>query len=198
MEAIKFDDNTGLVLKTIEKTFGGIKSAVYVAKQISFDLDDLIQVGMLGLYHAVERFDASKGFTFSTFAMKYIRGYILNEIDRNHAIKFSISISKEEKMQVNKTMLSIHTKFKSRHEDDEEEILERMIKNDEAFEDEIIHRIDFNSYIECLSEKAQKIVSLRVEGYSFSQIEEFTGITEKNAGKIFNRAKKKIQQEYVV
>lgn len=38
--------------------------------------DDLMQVGSLGLLRAIERFDLSKGYAFSSFAIPYIRGEI--------------------------------------------------------------------------------------------------------------------------
>ncbi|HEY9738788.1 MAG TPA: RNA polymerase sigma factor SigF [Trichocoleus sp.] len=38
--------------------------------------DDLMQVGSLGLIRAIERFDLSKGYAFSSFAVPYIRGEI--------------------------------------------------------------------------------------------------------------------------
>jgi len=37
------------------------------------DLDDLVQEGVLGLMHAAEKFDARKGFHFSTYAAYWIR-----------------------------------------------------------------------------------------------------------------------------
>ncbi len=38
--------------------------------------DDLMQVGSLGLIRAIERFDPTRGYAFSSFAVPYIRGEI--------------------------------------------------------------------------------------------------------------------------
>lgn len=46
--------------------------------------EDLIQEGYLGLIKAVQNFDNSEGFKFSTYAMKVINGYILRAI-RKHS-----------------------------------------------------------------------------------------------------------------
>lgn len=45
-------------------------------RQSSESFDDLMQVGSLGLIRAIERFDLSKGYAFSSFAIPYIRGEI--------------------------------------------------------------------------------------------------------------------------
>jgi RNA polymerase sigma-B factor len=45
-------------------------------RQSNESFDDLMQVGSLGLIRAIERFDLSKGYAFSSFAIPYIRGEI--------------------------------------------------------------------------------------------------------------------------
>jgi RNA polymerase sigma factor for flagellar operon FliA len=44
------------------------------------EIDDLIQVGMIGLTDALSRFDAAQGVMFETFATQRIRGAMLDEL----------------------------------------------------------------------------------------------------------------------
>src|SRR5574343_1291970 len=44
------------------------------------EIDDLVQVGMIGLSDALSRFDASQGVQFETFATQRIRGAMLDEL----------------------------------------------------------------------------------------------------------------------
>ncbi|WP_137894118.1 RNA polymerase sigma factor FliA [Ramlibacter sp. 2FC] len=44
------------------------------------EIDDLIQVGMMGLNDALSRFDAAQGVQFETFASQRVRGAMLDEL----------------------------------------------------------------------------------------------------------------------
>lgn len=44
------------------------------------EIDDLVQVGMIGLADALNRFDAGQGVGFETFAVQRIRGAMLDEL----------------------------------------------------------------------------------------------------------------------
>ena len=44
------------------------------------ELDDLVQVGMIGLTDALSRFDVGQGVQFETFATQRIRGAMLDEL----------------------------------------------------------------------------------------------------------------------
>ena len=58
----------------IERNMGLVVStALKFLKTYGAELEDLIQEGIIGLITAVERFDYTKGFKFSTFAVPYIK-----------------------------------------------------------------------------------------------------------------------------
>ena len=73
------------------------------------ELDDLIQVGMIGLNDALGRFDANQGVMFETFATQRIRGAMLDELrggdwmsrgDRRHQRSIEAAVHKlEQKLQ---------------------------------------------------------------------------------------------------
>lgn len=59
----------------------------------SVELDDLLQVGMMGLLEADKNFDASKGAQFETFARIRIRGAMIDEVRRNSSLPRSVMTS---------------------------------------------------------------------------------------------------------
>jgi RNA polymerase sigma factor for flagellar operon FliA len=73
------------------------------------ELDDLIQVGMIGLNDALSRFDPGQGVQFETFATQRIRGAMLDELrggdwmsrgDRRHQRSIEAAVHKlEQKLQ---------------------------------------------------------------------------------------------------
>ncbi len=59
-----------------------------------FDLDDLYQVGMLGLIQAYDKFDSNFDVKFSSYAYYYIKGEVLKYIRENKTIRVSKDILK--------------------------------------------------------------------------------------------------------
>jgi RNA polymerase primary sigma factor len=64
---IRVEDHLGLVMHLAKRYAGSYQG------QHLLDLEDLYQEGVLGLMHAAEKFDARKGFRFSTYATYWIR-----------------------------------------------------------------------------------------------------------------------------
>lgn len=74
------------------------KNLVYsIAKKYSYnedDLEDLYQVGNIGLYHALENYKEDSMAKFSTYAHFYIKGEILKYLRENRTIKRNYEIDK--------------------------------------------------------------------------------------------------------
>jgi RNA polymerase primary sigma factor len=64
--------NTGLV---------GMTAAEFAKRTTHLDFDDLFQEGILGLIHAIRKFDPDKGYRLTTYATWWIRQYIQRAID---------------------------------------------------------------------------------------------------------------------
>jgi RNA polymerase sigma factor (sigma-70 family) len=78
---------------------GNCRLVISIARKyqnININLSDLIEEGNLGLLKAIDRFDPSKGFRFSTFAIWWIKQSILKSIkDKANIIRIPIHIDKE-------------------------------------------------------------------------------------------------------
>lgn len=62
----------------------------------SLDIEDLQQEGVLGLMHAIKKFDRTKGVRFADYATYWVRDYILKYIDnQSRTIRFPSNISKD-------------------------------------------------------------------------------------------------------
>ncbi len=68
------------------------KIAMYWSARLpaSIELDDLMQVGMIGLIQASESYDASRGAGFGTYASIRIKGAIIDEVRRNDWVPRSV------------------------------------------------------------------------------------------------------------
>tara|TARA_R110002110_G_C13470513_1_gene720879 strand:- start:116563 stop:117267 length:705 start_codon:yes stop_codon:yes gene_type:complete len=61
------------------------KLALYWSARLppSIEIDDLMQVGLMGLIQASENYDASQGASFATYAAIRVKGAMLDEVRRN-------------------------------------------------------------------------------------------------------------------
>lgn len=83
----------------IENNIGLVHSIAKRFKGRGEDYDDLYQAGCVGLIKAVDNFDESKGFLFSTYAVPVIMGEIRRLFRDGGAVKVSRSL-KEKSIKV--------------------------------------------------------------------------------------------------
>ena len=68
----------------------------HVARQLAgrlsteAELDELVSAGTVGLLHAAESFDATRGLSFSTYAVPRIRGDMLDELRRQDPVSRNV------------------------------------------------------------------------------------------------------------
>lgn len=103
----------------------------------SFDRDDLIQAGMMGLLEAIKKYDINKDAAFSTYAVKYILGNVKKEYAKQNTV-----IS-------NKYYQTLIKKVQS----DEESNYEKLAKKYKTTVDNIIIASNFQNRITYLDDE---------------------------------------------
>jgi RNA polymerase sigma factor for flagellar operon FliA len=97
--------DSGALLKQYSPLVRRLAHQMIAKLPANVELDDLIQVGMIGLNDALSRFDASQGVQFETFATQRIRGAMLDELrgndwmsrgDRRHQRSIEAAVHKLE------------------------------------------------------------------------------------------------------
>lgn len=76
----------------IEKNIGLVHSIAGKFADRGIDYEDLVQIGCIGLIKAVDNFDESRGFSFSTYAVPLIMGEIRQHFRDDGTVKVSRSI----------------------------------------------------------------------------------------------------------
>jgi RNA polymerase sigma factor FliA len=97
--------DAGALLKQYQPLVRRLAHQMIAKLPAHVELDDLIQVGMIGLSDALTRFDANQGVQFETFATQRIRGAMLDELrgndwmsrgDRRHQRSIETAVRKLE------------------------------------------------------------------------------------------------------
>ena len=97
--------DSGSLLKQFSPLVRRLAHQMIAKLPANVEIDDLIQVGMIGLNDALARFDPSQGVQFETFATQRIRGAMLDELrgsdwmsrgDRRHQRTIETAVHKLE------------------------------------------------------------------------------------------------------
>lgn len=177
--------------KAQEQLFNNYKQLVsFVARHyflVGGDQDDLIQEGMIGLYKAINTYDATKNVSFGGYAKTLIERQVINAIKSDCALKNSI---------LNQSITLNNQGFVTYDDDDENSIFtipstkdspENLVLSNEGTKD-IAKEI-----IKVLSEYELKVLKLYLKGLNYNDIANKISTTPKSVDNALNRIKNKLQ-----
>lgn len=89
-----------------------LRFVISVAKQYAngVGLEDLVNEGNMGLIKAVERYDETKGFKFISYAVHWIRRYIIEHINSTKAIRLPLN-KVQDVSAINKKIVELEHKY---------------------------------------------------------------------------------------
>ena len=166
-----FNENTGLIYMVIKRFSGR-----------GYDSDELFQIGSIGLLKAIERFDTTSDYAFSTYAVPMIIGEIRRFLRDDNMVHISrkikedarkIAIVREQEQRQHNRSLTVDEVQKLTGLSHEEVVLatEAYTQPEELTEyqpvatiedkEEIINRLLVKQLLDELDERDRKLIVLR-------------------------------------
>lgn len=124
------EDNIGLVWSIVKRYTGR-----------GYEVDDLFQIGSIGLIKAIDKFDLSFNVKFSTYAIPMIQGEIKRFLRDDGIVKVS-RIAKENNWKIKKVVMAFEKKYAKEPTIDEISKLTGLDKSDIIFSMETDITID--------------------------------------------------------
>ncbi len=142
------------------------------------ETDDLVQEGMIGLYHAINEYDLSFGKTFKNFAYLCVRRRIIDAVKK---------AAGQNKTPLNEYISIYDPNFDlfSKEDTPEEHVID--LDNRREF------WVKLNKL---LSDFEFRVVYTYLNGLSYKEICETTGKEMKSVDNALSRAKKKLEREF--
>jgi len=201
-----FDKHFKLIHESVQKFKTlGTKSGL--------DYDDLFQIGAVGLILAYDRFEAERGFRFSTYAKPVIQGTVYRELrDKGRLVKhtrnsFQISshIHKQGLQDESVTTIMNHFNIKR---DLAREALEVTKGSTTSLQKETIDGLDIESllgaeddtsylyiedFVNMLSDRDKHLLSLKLQKKTQREISEQIGVSQVQVSRDLHKIGKRLQ-----
>ncbi len=177
--------------KAQEQLLNSYKQLVsFVARHyflVGGDQDDLIQEGMIGLYKAINTYNAEKNTSFGAYAKTLIERQVINAIKSDSALKNSI---------LNQSFTLNNQGFVSYDEDDESSIF--SIPSTKHSPENLMMSSEHTKSIakeikKVLSDYELKVLKLYLKGLNYNDIAKQISATPKSVDNALNRIKNKLQ-----
>ena len=212
--------NTAAKERLIEENTGLVSMAARRFAASGQDMDDMMQLGYIGLIKAIDRFDASYGVMFSTYAVPMIAGEIRRFLRDDGRIKISRQLKQDVKLlkRIEEEFLQKHGRSPRMSADDISEMLEARTAitatasmDDEAFaasglqepasddeaDDETrrVEIMDMRDMLMRLGEKERSVIIMRYfRDMTQQQTGDRLGISQVQVSRIEKRALKTMRE----
>lgn len=145
---------------------------------LNFEYDDLFQVACIGLIKAVDLFDPSRGFKFSTLAVKVINYEILKHMRKQKKHEQILSLDEPMKGTADFRLLDV-------------------LEDDCNIATEVVEKIQYVGYLDNLKKvsftpKERECIRLRSQGLTQTEIAELLGTNQVQVSRYLKRAKGKV------
>lgn len=179
----KIQEHEGLVHYMIQQVFKSSDKLQYTMSARGIEYDDVFQIGLIGLWQALKTFDESKGIKFGTYASKCIRNKLFRDVIHSLPFKgFPPKIDLKDKVKMSFQL------------DIDERKVKKKCQKISKFENDLIHNMIFDNNRTGLTEREEKVLSMRLDGYTYEQIGEQFGCSKQNINNIGNRMRKKLEK----
>ena len=175
------EDASNILLKKYEPliTREAIK-LLPLCTNLGYELNDLVQEGLIGLNHAIERYHEQSDVLFYTYALKCIKRKMLSTIvtanrNKNRILNESISY------------------------DDEDNMLIKIIKDNSPNPEELIINHDNNQELinkikDSLTDFEDEVFDLLIAGFKYDEIAKILEKDKKSIDNTIQRIKSKIKK----
>lgn len=171
-----FAENQALVRWIVSsKGFGSL------FRQHRMDQEDAIQVASVGLWHACQRFDPTRGIQLSTYAAQCMRGYLLSALDLQ---RFGVRRPVDGGIDLTRFELV-----------GERVDLDRIVEDaapEDAIRNEQVAAV--RAAIAQLPERLGRIIRMRMHGAKLDDIGEAFGFTRERARQLVGKAEERLRR----
>ena len=165
----------------VEKNLPLVASRVRKLNNGFFD-EDLFQEGVMGLIHATDRFDSNKGFAFSTYATKYVDGYIKTYRNKNAVIRPIREGNSFSRASVDSLSSPVSI-------ENQEYSLEDILHDDKNPIKDVIESIAIDMFLGTLNQLERSIVDLVMDGCTQREVSQVVSISQPHVHRILKKVR---------
>ncbi len=155
--------------------------------------EDLYQTGCIGLIMAIDRFDETKNFKFSTFAARYIDGYILTHMNSEGVIKPYRNNLGDRKGYLRKIVVPIDSPIFNTTNDEELTWFDVSASTDDVI-DAAVGQVRYEQFLSRLTKKQRVLIELLVAHKYRTEAAKEIGISKRKVYEMLARIRKKAEK----